>query len=271
MNKSKLQILAAIAYGLLCAPLAGQASTIFTINNTSADAFLANGPSGNLANLNFGSAGTLAIAPSGSAKGEFDSVILFNMAAAASQFNTTYGAGNWTITGVKLSLASNFATQGQQPNNALFNTINGGAFGIDWLGNNSWVEGSGGGMGTAGYPANNMVSFDSISTLFSSGSDSLGTFTYTPPGNSSYLNYTLPLDANLTSEAISGGNASLYFFAADNQVSYLFNSREFSSNHPELTLTADAVPEPASTALAVLGLCGVLFRIRKHTRRNLAT
>ena len=265
--ESKRRILISIACGLLCMlPLAGKAQTIYTINTTSADAFLANGPSGNLASLNFGSAGTLAIAPSGSAKGEFDSVIMFNLAAAASQFNSTYGAGNWTVTGVKLSLASNFGTQGAQPPLAIFNSINAGMFGIDWLGNNSWVEGTGGGMGGPGYPNNSSVSFNSISTLFANGSDALGTFNYTPPGNNIYVNYSLPLDANFTAEAQAGGNATLYFFAADNQVSYLFNSREFGSNHPELTLTAIAAPEPAPLALIAAGLGVLLFSPRRHQR-----
>src|SRR5262245_23699492 len=108
----------------------------FTINNTTADAFLATGSPANpipggadLTSFNFGGAGTLAIAPASSTKGRFDSIIKFNTAAAVSQFNTTYGAGNWLINGVTLSLASNFGDQGEQPNNGVFNTINGGNFG----------------------------------------------------------------------------------------------------------------------------------------------
>jgi len=54
-----------------------------------------------------------------------------------------------------------------------------GGFGIDWLGYDNWVEGTGGGMGSPGYPNNSSVSFDSIPTLFSAGSDSLGAFNYT--------------------------------------------------------------------------------------------
>src|ERR1700753_1269921 len=77
-----------------------QAQNSFTINNTVADAFLATGspsnPAGSdLRTLNFGGAGTLAISSASSTKGEFDSIIEFNLAAAYNQFNTTYGAGNW--------------------------------------------------------------------------------------------------------------------------------------------------------------------------------
>jgi hypothetical protein len=243
----RLSILTAIGAIVTLSGNARAAS--YTINNTTADAFL----SGAYPTLNFGAAGTLAIAPASSAKGEFDSVVMFNTANAVNQFNTTYGAGNWAISGVTLSLASNFGTQGTQPNNSVFNTINAGNFGIDWLANNSWVEGTGGGMGAA----NGAVSFNSIPSLLSPGYDTLGTYTYTPPGNNVYVNYSLGLDAGLVSDVAAGGAVSLYFYAADNQVSYLFNSKEFSSNHPELTLTAVAVPEPASVTLWAAVLVGL--------------
>jgi hypothetical protein len=252
--KYNTHLLASAVGGMLALPGITRADTSFTINNTTADAFLASGspnnPVGtNLTSLNFGGAGTLAIAPASSTKGEFDSVIKFNTAAAISQFNSTYGTGNWQITGATLSLGSNFGGQGEQPPNNIFNSINAGSFGIDWLAYDSWVEGSGGGMGSPGFPGNSSVSFNSIPTLFSAGADSLGTFAYHPPGDDLYVNYSLPLDANFVSDAAGGGDVSLYFYAADNQVSYLFNARSFASNHPELTLTATAVPEPGATVL----------------------
>jgi hypothetical protein len=51
---------------------------------------------------------------------------------------------------------------------------------------------------------------------------------------------------------------SLYFFAADNQVGYLFNSRSFSANQPELTLTAALIPEPGTPALMTFAAGGFL-------------
>ena len=67
-------ILLAAACGIILAlPFTGKADTSYTINNTTADAFL----SGASPTLNFGGAGTLAIAPASSPKGEFDSVIMF--------------------------------------------------------------------------------------------------------------------------------------------------------------------------------------------------
>ena len=261
-------------WGLLRCSSDGFRPTGPRIDTTIADAFLASGSPANpvgtdLTGLNFGGAGTLAIAPASSTKGEFDSVIQFNTAAAISEFNTTYGIGNWEIASLTLSLASNFGVQGEQPNNAIFNTINAGSFGIDWLGYDNWVEGTGSGMGTPGYPSNSFVSFNSIPTLFTAGSASLGTYTYTPPGNNVYVSYSLPLVSNLVSDAAAGGDVSLYFFAADNQVSYLFNSREFpGGNHPELTLTATVVPEPSTLALVAtaLGVLLIQFPIYQRLR-----
>lgn len=247
------------AIGIIVTLCENARAVSYTINDSTADAFLSSA----YPTLNFGAAGTLAIAPASSAKGEFDSVVMFNTANAVNQFNTTYGAGNWAISGVTLSLASNFGTQGTQPNSSIFNTINAGNFGVDWLVNNSWVEGTGGGMGAA----NGAVSFNSIPSLLSPGYDTLGTYTYTPPGNNVYVNYSLGLDAGLVSDAAAGGGVSLYFYAADNQVSYLFNSKEFASNHPELTLTAVAIPEPATVTLwaaALGGFLGLTQRIWKN-------
>ncbi|MDR3456297.1 MAG: PEP-CTERM sorting domain-containing protein [Verrucomicrobiae bacterium] len=248
-NLNRLTIAACTA--LLALSSISRADTSFTLINTTADAFLANGPSGNLAANNYGGAGTLAIAPASSAKGEFDSVIKFNTSAAISQFNSTYGAGNWTLTGLTLMLASNTGTQGANPGNAVFNTIHSGNFGIDWIANDSWVEGT----GNPGTPQPTGVNFNSIPSLIAT-YDSLGTYTYTPPGNNVYASYSLTLDGGLVADAAAGGDVSLYFYAADSQISYLFNSRTFSQANPELILTAAPVPEPTTMALLALALGG---------------
>jgi hypothetical protein len=272
----RTRFIEALSLCALCALSAAgraQSTYTYTITTTTADAFLASGSAGNqhganLTSLNFGGAGTLAIAPASSPDGEFDSVIRFNTAAAVSQFNSLYGAGDWQITGITLSLASNFGSQGAVPNNNIFNTINAGSFGIDWLANDTWVEGAGSGNGESGYPNNSEVSFNSISTLLGAGYDSLGTYTYAPPGNNIYLNYGLPLDSNLDAGAAAGGDVNLYFYAADNQVSYLFNSRSYSQNHPELAITVAVVPEPSTLALSVVsGLAGLVIARRWRVRR----
>ena len=52
---------------------------------------------------------------------------MFNTAAAVSQFNAMYGVGTWDITGLTLSLSSNYGTNGATPGSQ-FNKISGGNF-----------------------------------------------------------------------------------------------------------------------------------------------
>jgi hypothetical protein len=252
---------AILGAAILSLTITGAAQS-YVVNNTVADAFLASGPAGtDLSTNNYGGAGQLAIAPASSTKGEFDSVIMFNTAAAIASFNSTYGAGNWTITGFTLSLGSNNGgTQGAVPS-TFFNSVNAGAFEMDWLSNDSWVEGT----GTPQTPSNTGVNYDSISALLS-GSDILGTFNYTPPGNNVYANYNLPLDGNLVTDAASGANVSLYFYATNGAVSYLFNSRTGPSTHPELTITVTPTPEPATLSLLAMSFGTPWFFARRNRK-----
>src|SRR5260370_41452577 len=86
--KSKLrQLTTAVCGVILALPIVAKADTSFTVSNTTADAFLASGspnnPVGtNLTTLNFGGAGTFAIAPASSTKRDFDSVVKINLAGA---------------------------------------------------------------------------------------------------------------------------------------------------------------------------------------------
>jgi hypothetical protein len=89
-----------------------------------ADAFLATGSAGNpvgsdLTGGNFGGAGILVVASAASVKGEFQSVLKFNVTNAVTLFNASFGAGNWHITAISLTLTSNYGTAGGQPNNAM--------------------------------------------------------------------------------------------------------------------------------------------------------
>ncbi len=254
-----LFILSAMMCGAMVQPGLSSAESVFTVNTSTIDAFLANGSATNpicgtnCSTLNFGGAGTLAIAPASSTKGQFDSVVQWNTAGATTQFDTAFGAGNWHITNVALNLASNFGDQGEQPNNPIFNTINGGQFNVQWISNNSWVEGTGSGMGTTtGVPP--AVTFGNKGTTLLTGtSANLGTFTYTPPGDNTYVKYDLALDANLLNSIDTGALTSLYFTAADEQVGFLFNARSYAQNHPQFIITADVAPVPVPAAVWLFG------------------
>jgi hypothetical protein len=98
----------------------------------------------------------------------------------------------------------------------------------------------------------------------------LCTNTYVAPGDNVKVNYTLPLDTNLLADIESGGNASLLFYAADNQIGYLFNSREYGrGNQPLIDVTAVPFMQILSSgftnavfALTALGSPGSQYQVR---------
>ena len=225
-----------------------QAQTTYT-STTVADAFLATGSPDNpvgtdLTNDNFGGAGILAISPASADKGQFQSVLEFNFADAVALFNSAYGSNNWAVTGITLTLASNYGVAGVQPKNKIFNVVSAGNFVIKWLSDTNWVEGT----GNPGMITVDGVAFGDLPELLSDPCDILCTNTYTPPGNNIPVTYTLPLDTNLVTEVVSGVNATLLFYAADNQIGYLFNSHEFGgSNVPLINVTATLFMEILSS------------------------
>jgi hypothetical protein len=239
-ERGAFKIIAFIAVLLCLCPLA-KAQVTYT-GTTDADAYLATGspdnPAGtDLTGLNFGAAGILVIAPAASLKGEFQSVIRFNLSNAVTLFNTSLGANNWTMTNISLQLTSNYGAAGEQPDNLIFNVINGGNFVIEWLSNDNWVEGT----GRPKQPTTDGVTYDSLPTLLSGTDVNLCTNTYVPPGDNVPVTWTLPLNANLVANVTSGGEVTLLFYAADNQINYLFNSREFGgTNAPYIKVTAVA-------------------------------
>ena len=206
------------------------------------DAFLATGSPDNpvgtdLTGENFGGAGTLAISPAGADKGEYQSVIMFNFAGAVTLFNNAFGTNGWTVTNITLTLTSNYGTNGVQPNNKIFNVISNGSFVIEWLSDDDWPEGT----GNPGQPTTDGVTYDSLPELTSGATAILCTNTYTPPGNNVPVTYTLPLNPNLVADIVSGSNATFLFYAADNQIGYLFNSHEYGRGNQPL-IKVKAVP-----------------------------
>lgn len=227
---------------------AGHATTFNT--TSSADAFAANGPTGNLANNNYGGGGALGLAAGGLSLGEFQTVLQFNLAAAHNAFDAQFGAGSWTVQSVSLQLTAS------PHNNAIYNPIAAGQFNVSLLQNNSWVEGT----GTAGAPTANGISFNSLQNTYinNAADQALGTFSF--GGTSSGANsYSLDLSAGLLADLLAGSDLSLRLFAADNNVSYLFNSRANSSIPGRPTLIINAIPEPSSFVLCLLGFATLWF------------
>ena len=246
--KSLFKVVLAAVVALTAAVCIGQPASFTVLPN--ADAFVTPGTSGSLSSSNFGAAGSLAIAAPGLPEGEFQSVLRFDLSAAETSFNSQFGAGQWTIQSVTLQLTSS------PHNNAIFNNIAAGQFGVSLMQNNLWVEGT----GTGGIPSSDGISFNSLqSTYINNATDQpLGTFSF-PGGSSGQNNYQLTLSSGLANDVTSGGALSLRLFAADNQVSYLFTSRSGSSGKPDLVVQAVAVPEPSTITLCTLALGLLLF------------
>jgi hypothetical protein len=250
-----------------------QAQTTYT-GTTIADAFLATGSPDNpvgtdLTNENFGAAGTLAVSPASADKGQYQSVLEFNFANAIALFNTAYGSNDWIVTGITLTLTSNYGTNGVQPNNRIFNVISAGNFVIEWLSDTNWVEGT----GTPALPTMDGVTFGDLPELLSGPCAILCTNTYTPPGNNVPVTYTLPLDTNLVAEVVSGVNSTLLFYAADNQIGYLFNSHEYGrGDEPLINVTAAPFMEIVSCnftngvfSLTALGQPNAQYQIQANS------
>ena len=186
----------------------------------------------------------MAIAAPGLPQGEFQTVMQFNLSSAFNSFNAQYGLGGWSIQSVTLQLTSS------PHNNAIFNNIAPGQFGISLLQNNSWIEGT----GTGGIPTTDGISFNSLqSTYINNATDqALGTFSF-PGGSTGANDYSLDLTSGLATDILDGNELSLRLFAEDPNVSYLFSSRGVGAGAaPDLIITV--VPEPGTIALAAMGL-----------------
>jgi hypothetical protein len=241
----------------LCVLLA-QSTTAATFNlNPSLDAFVAVGPAGSLATNNYGGAGVLAVASSATPKGEFQSVLQFDLSTAKTAFDTQFGAGQWTVQSMTLQFTAS------PPNNAIFNGAAAGQLGISWMQNDSWVEGT----GTPGAPATTGITYNILQSLISGSDQSLGTFAFNGATNGTAI-YTLGLTSGLVNDLLAGSNASLRLFAADSTVSALFNSRNFGTVGSRPVLTIAAVPEPGALALGA-AMLGVLVARRTLARRKL--
>jgi hypothetical protein len=151
-----------------------------------------------------------------------------------SAFNTAYGAGNWTISSVSVTLASNWYVEGVQPNNPDFNVVASGAFTLEVLGSNPGIS--------SATTWNTLQSFLPTTTA-----TPVGTFQWTaqPAGTANNTSteptttYNLTLNSSLITALLSG-EMTILGIAADNQVGYVFNTNNRVA--PYLTITADITP-----------------------------
>jgi hypothetical protein len=226
--------------------------------NPTIDALVSTGPTGNLVNNNYGGAGSLSLSPAGLEMGELQSVLQFNVAGAMSAFNTQFGPGQWSIESVSLRLTAANA------NNAIFNSPAAGAFGISWMQNDSWQEGT----GTPASPGATGITFSSLqSTFIGPNDENLGGFAFNG-STSGASSYTLGLSPGILGDIFAGGDISLRLFAADSTVSGVFSSRNFGTVANRPLLTVVVVPEPDTITLFSLGLMVATvcrLRIRRKT------
>jgi hypothetical protein len=221
-----------------------------------ADAFVTPGSSGSLSSSNYGGAGALGISAPGSAQGEFQSVLLFDLSGVRNFFNSQYGVGQWSLQSVTLQLTTT------TPNNGIFNANSAGLFNISLTQNTGWTEGT----GTPGSPGSSGISFSTVSNFVGVGDVSLGTFSF-GGGNTGTSIFNLNLASDLTDDAINGNLLSIRMLAADSAISYLFDSRNFGTAgaRPVLTFT---VPEPGSFSIGLTGLVLLGGRRLLRSRRG---
>jgi hypothetical protein len=240
-----------LAIGLLVSP---QSLCAATVNlNPISDAFVS---SANPAN-NYGGGGAIAVSAAGLPKGELQSVLQFDLAGAKTSFDTTYGAGQWSVQSISLQLTAS------TPGNPIFNTSAAGQLAISWMQNDSWTEGT----GTPAAPTTTGITWNSLPSFLSGSDQALGTFTFSGATSGAFV-YTLSLGSGIVADTTGGQLASLRTLANDSTVSGVFNSRSFGTASARPILSVTAVPEPSAFFLAALAIGGMTVGRRFHNTRR---
>ena len=230
------------------------AAVVVSVNPV-ADAFL----SASHASSNYGGAGALEISAAGLTNGQFQSLLRFDLSSVKSGFDSSFGAGNWTLTGVQLLLSEE--SPANLPN--FFNPSAAGLVGVTWMSITAWTEGTGRPLaaGSTG------VTFNDLPSLTSINDQSLGSFSFDGGTAGGQQTYSLTLSSGLLGDTLAGNLTSLRLSAGDSSVSALFtanNNAGPAGDHPLLSFTAVAVPEPSACALLALGCAGLLALRRRQ-------
>jgi hypothetical protein len=191
---------------------------------------------------NYGGAGALEVSGSASANGTFESVLTFAMSTAKSSFDTQFGAGNWSVTGITLKLTSGSL------NNPIFNAQSSGTIAAVWMQNNSWIEGT----GTPASPTSSGITAATLPSFLGAGDQSLGSFFFDSSlsGTSGVsATYALTTSSGILNDIVVGNITSIELAPADANVSYLVNSRTFGNTNFRPVLSITAVPEPTTISL----------------------
>lgn len=266
--------IAAICAALWNVAVQAQSTSVYD----TADAFVLNPGSGNTgtypnaASQNFGGMNSRSVAsataqpgnnPASPSKGEFDSVLRFNLASTVATLNSEYGVGDWHISSLSLRLNTS-STVG----NSMFNSPGAsGSFNISWMSNDGgWIQGTG-----SQSPASETgISYNSLqSTLSTTPATLLNSASYVALGTTVPETFSVSTaNAGFLSAVMAGDSISLLLTPADSQVAFNFTSEGYSGgSNPALyspTLSIAVVPEPATAAMLVGGLALLGIRLRRN-------
>ena len=205
-----------------------------------ADTFVSSGQP----NTGFGLHGAMEIAaPTAAQPRTLLTLLRLDTAGLQASFDADFGAGNWTVTFVTLTLFSNVASAGQQPGNGSFNRIAAGGFEFDLLGNNNWNE--------------NAITWNTLPAILP-GAGSTNTLTslgnyFWPASGAGSSTWALANDPALAQKIQTGDAVTILGQpTVGSTVGYLINTSPLRPGF--LNVTAEAVPEPATFRLLAFAL-----------------